>query len=244
VSGKTTPTLPPPGQRRGYRDVHVRSVEGGFSIALDAKPLRTPAGTPIVVPQAALAEALAAEWRGQGDKLDLNAVPITRIAATALDRVRPRRTERVAQLLEYAETELLCHRAPEPDALIARQAAVWQPLLDWLALRFDAPLTVTSGIHVRPHPPDSLAALRRELERSDDWRLAGLAITTGVAGSLVIGLALAEGRLDAGGAFEAAELDASFQIERWGEDAEAMARRAEIQVELAAVATFLRLLTA
>ncbi len=146
--------------------------------------------------------------------------------------------------MEYAETELLCHRAPEPDALIARQAAVWQPLLDWLALRFDAPLTVTSGIHVRPHPPDSLAALRRELERSDDWRLAGLAITTGVAGSLVIGLALAEGRLDAGGAFEAAELDASFQIERWGEDAEAMARRAEIQAELAAVATFLRLLTA
>ncbi len=84
MSGKTTPTLPPPGQRRGYRDVHVRMAEGGFSIALDAKPLRTPAGTQIVVPQAALAEALAAEWRGQGDKLDLNTVPITRIAATAL----------------------------------------------------------------------------------------------------------------------------------------------------------------
>ena len=127
---------------------------------------------------------------------------------------------------------------------MARQNAVWQPLLDWLALRFDAPLTVTSGIHVRPHPPASLAALRRALEQSDDWRLAGLAMTTGIAGSLVIGLALAEGRLDADGAFEAAELDASFQIERWGEDAEAMARRAEIRAELAAAGRFLGLLAA
>lgn len=244
MSGKTTPTLPPPGQRRGYRDVHVQTMEGGFAIALDAKPLRTPAGTHIVVPQAALAAAIAAEWRGQGDKLDLNTLPITRITATALDRVRPRRAELVAELMSYAETELLCHRAGEPDALVARQNAVWQPLLDWLARHFDAPLTVTSGIHVRPHPPDSLAALRRALEQSDDWRLAGLAITTGIAGSVVIGLALAEGRLDAGGAFEAAELDASFQIERWGEDAEAMARRAEIRAELAAAGRFLGLLRA
>ena len=244
MSGKTTPTLPPPGQRRGYRDVHVQTIEGGFAIALDAKPLRTPAGTHIVVPHAALADAIAAEWRAQGDKIDLSGLPLTRIAATALDRVRPRRAELVAELLDYAETELLCHRAGEPDALVARQAAIWQPVLDWLALRFDAPLTVTSGIHVRPHPPTSLAALRRALEQSDDWRLAGLAITVGIAGSLVIGLALAEGRLDADGAFEAAELDASFQIERWGEDAEAMARRAEIRAELAAAGRFLGLLTA
>lgn len=232
------------GLKRGYRDVTVQAVEGGHGIALDTKPLRTPAGTAIVAPSAALAEAIAAEWRGQGDKIDLATLPLTRMVATALDRVRPRRAEIIDELMSYAETELLCHRAAEPAALVARQTAVWQPLLDWLALRFDAPLSITTGIQVRAHPPASLAALRRALEQSDDWRLGGIAMAVGIASSLVIGLALAEGRLGADGAFEAAELDATYQIEKWGEDAEATARRVEIRAELAAAGRFLGLLKA
>jgi chaperone required for assembly of F1-ATPase len=229
--------------RRTFK-ADVAAADGGFAVRIDGKPLKTPAGRPVVVPSRPLADAIAAEWHGQGAKPDLNRVPLTRIAATALDRIPPRRDDVVAELTGYAETELVCHRASEPAALVARQIAAWQPLLDWLAQRFDAPLAATVGVLPRAQSASSLAALRQGMAALDDFRLAGLSVAVAAAGSLVIGLALVEKRLDAEQAFDAAELDATYQIEQWGEDEIARQRRAEVRDDLEAAARFLRLLAA
>jgi chaperone required for assembly of F1-ATPase len=220
----------------------VAPEEGGFAVRVNGRPLKTPAGRPVIVPIRALAEALAAEWHGKSGKPDLGGVPLTRIAATALDRIPVRRDDVIAELAGYAETELLCHRASDPPALVARQIAAWQPLLDWVAQRFDAPLAATVGVLPRAQSEASLAALRRALAALDDLRLAGLSVAVAAAGSLVIGLALAERRLDAERAFDAAELDATYQIEQWGEDEIARKRRAEVRADLEAADRFLRLL--
>ncbi|MGQ0664422.1 MAG: ATP12 family protein [Pseudomonadota bacterium] len=227
--------------RRTYKTVGVAAAPGGFGIRLDDKPLRTPTGTEIVAPTRALAEALAAEWAAQGPRVDVHRLALTRIAGAALDIAAADRRQAVAELLVWAETELVCHRASEPPALVARQQAVWDPLLDWLARRFGARLSVSAGVRARPQPAASLAALSAALDNSDAWRLAGIGAAAGAAGSLVVALALAEGRLDAEGAFAAAELDASFQIEAWGEDREATARRAGVLADLAAATRFLAL---
>ncbi len=227
--------------RRTYKAVDVAASDKGFGIALDGKALKTPAGKPIVVPTRALAEAIAAEWGKQGDRMRFDAVPLTRVACAGLDRVAARRAELRRELVAYGETELVCHRADRPPDLVARQHAAWQPLVDWLAHRFDAPLATTQGVIARPQPPASLSALARAVEGYDDWRLAALAVAVGAAGSLAIGLALIEGRLDPTRAFEAAELDTIYQIEAWGDDPETARRRAEIRADLEIAARFVAL---
>jgi chaperone required for assembly of F1-ATPase len=170
-------------------------------------------------------------------------MPLTRVAASALDLVRPQRARVIAELVAYAETELVCHRADSPARLVARQDAVWQPLLDWLHARFDAPLAITHGVLAHKQPETSLATLTRALERLDDFRLAALSLAATASGSLVIGLALIDGHLGAKAAFDAAELDATYQIEEWGEDSEATARRAEVREDMETAARFIALLS-
>jgi chaperone required for assembly of F1-ATPase len=227
--------------RRAYEQVTVEPSSEGFAVRLDDKPLKTPGGRPVVVPWQGLAEAIAEEWRAQGPKPDLTGLPMTRITATALDRLPGRRAGVVDELLAYAETELVCHRAEAPPELVARQQTTWQPLLDWLARQFDAPLTATGGILPKPQPEGSLKALRCVLKGLDDFRLAGLSVAVASSGSLVIGLAMLERRLDTAQAFEASELDATYQIEQWGEDSIAMQRRAELRNELAVAERYIRL---
>jgi chaperone required for assembly of F1-ATPase len=218
--------------RRSYETVSVERTGDDYAVRLDDKPLTTPGGRPVVVPWPELAEAVAAEWRAQGAKPNMAGLTMTRIAATALDRIPDRRAGVVDELLAYAETELVCHRAESPAELVARQQATWQPLLDWLAQQFDAPLAATTGILPRPQSETCLQALRRLLEGLDDFSLAGLSVAVASSGSLVIGLAVLERKLDAAQAFNAAELDATYQIEQWGEDSIAAQRRAELRAEL------------
>ncbi len=227
--------------RRAYEQVTVAPAEAGLTVLLDDKPLKSPGGRPMILPTAALAGAIAAEWSAQGVKPDLRQLPMTRIAATALDRIPAVRAEVVKELAAYAETELVCHRADEPAGLVARQLAVWQPLLDWLTQAYDAPLAATAGILPKAQPEPSLRAIRSALAALDDFRLAGVSVAVASAGSLVIGLALTTGRLDSVQAFEAAELDATYQIEQWGEDEIARQRRAELRAELEVAERFARL---
>ena len=220
------------GVRRPYTTVGIEAQADGHLVMLDTKPLRAPSGTRLVAPTRALAEAIAEEWRAQPARLDISRAPLTRLLGTALDRVPANRAGVEAELAGYAETELVCHRAEHPPALAQRQAEIWQPLLEWFARSHDAPLVVTTGVLAVAQPPASLAAIGRALAALDDFRITGVSVAVGAAGSLVIGAALAAGRLDPRGAFDAAELDASFQIERWGEDAESTRRRAQLRADL------------
>jgi chaperone required for assembly of F1-ATPase len=230
------------GARRTYKQAKAEASRDGYSVSLDDKPLRTPAGALLEAPTQALAEAIVAEWQEQGDKVDPRTMPLTRLLSTALDRIPPEREAVVRSISAYAGTDLLCYRADSPADLVTRQQAVWQELLDWAAGEVGAALTVTSGITPVAQPQSALDSYRKAVGQLSPLELSALGSVTPVAGSLVIGLALLSGRLDAQGAFDAAELDATFQIERWGEDAEAMERRQRLLRDFQDVERFVRLL--
>jgi chaperone required for assembly of F1-ATPase len=228
--------------KRVYKQVTVEAVDGEFEVRLDGRPVRTPARLPLRLPTAALAEAVRTEWDDQTTEVKPDRMPQTQLASTALDRVGPQREAIVDGVLAYAETDLLCYRADQPPTLAQRQAETWQPLLDWAALRHDALLRVTAGIIPVEQDRQAVSALRHAVEALDSWTLTGLQNAVASAGSLVIGLALVDGRIGAAEAFEAAELDASYEIEKWGEDEEAMQRRAALRADLEATERFLALL--
>jgi chaperone required for assembly of F1-ATPase len=232
----------PTAGRRFYRTVGVSEEAGGFAIRLDDRPVRTPAGRSLVVPSRALAQAIAAEWEAQGDKLQPATMPMLQLANAAIDRILPDPAAVVAQLAGYAETDLICHWAPEPAELVARQRRLWQPLLDWAALTLDAALKPVTGVIAQSQPAAALEALQAAVAALDPFRLAALYILTTATGSLVIGLGVLQGRLDVAAAWEAAQVDELFQIERWGEDSEAAGRRASLRADLETAARYLALL--
>lgn len=231
-------------RKRLYRRVAVVPLDGGFGVALDGKPVTTPAKAPLVLPTRPLAEAVAAEWAAQGPEFDPLAMPLTRLAGSAIDLVRPGRAEVIASTAAYSSTDLLCYRADGPPELVARQQASWQPVLDWAALRYNAPLRVTAGVIAIDQPPAALEALHLAVAACDDMRLTAVAAATAACGSLVLALALAEGRIDAEAAAALCHLDEAYQSELWGEDEEAARRREAQRAEIATAARFLALLAA
>jgi len=228
--------------KRFFETASIDPTPEGWQIRLDKAPVRTPAKAPLVLPTAALAEAIATEWMQQGDIIRPETMPLTRLANTARDLDSVKRAAVVDQIAGYAATDLLCYRAEGPVALVERQHRVWQPLLDWAALRYDAVLTVVTGLMPKPQAVGACRALRQAVEACDDWRLTVLQTATSACGSVIIGLALLEGRIDAEQAFAAAQLDETFQIEQWGSDPEHDRRRTALRAELEASRSFLRLL--
>jgi chaperone required for assembly of F1-ATPase len=230
------------GIRRFYSAAEAVAADAGFGVVLDGRRLLSPNGCDFVVPTEALARAIAGEWNAQGEQVRPPTMPLTGLASTALDRVARERTEIVARVAGYAATDLVCYRALRPPALAARQREVWQPLVDWAQSRYGAPLVVTEGVLPASQAPASLDAFAAAVAAHDDFALAALSAATAACGSLVIALALIEGRLDAAAAFTASQLDETFQIEAWGEDPEQAARRRALAAEIEAAATFLALL--
>lgn len=230
--------------RRIYKQVSLSETAEGWQVSLDGRPIRTPARAPLAIPAKALAEAVAAEWDAQGDIVRPDTMPLTGLANVAIDRAVGQRAAMVAAVAAYAETDLLCYRDDGGGALAALQRDQWQPLLDWATSRYDALLVVTAGVMHRRQPETAVKALRAAVEALDPWRLAALQNAVGASGSLVLGLALLEGRIEADQAFELSQLDESFQMAKWGEDAEASARRAALRADLAATGRFLALLPA
>jgi chaperone required for assembly of F1-ATPase len=230
--------------KRFYKEADAIDTGDGFTVQLDGKPLQTPGKRALHVPNRALADAVAAEWRGQGVTVSPLTLPLTRLVSTAIDRVPPRRDAVIAEIAKYAATDLLCYRAEDPPELAERQRQIWQPLLDWAAARHDAALTVTHGITPVLQPPAALAAIERAVAAYDALRLVALHLATTSCDSVVIGLALLAERLTPDEAFAATQLDESYQIERWGEDAEQTQRRAALKEDIALAARFAALLRA
>ncbi|MDA8230573.1 MAG: ATPase [Magnetospirillum sp.] len=228
--------------KRFYRKAGAAALGGQFTVELDGKPIKTPAGRPLAVPTTRLAAEMAAEWAAQGDTVRPETMPVTQLAATALDRVEPERAAILDQLIKFGETDLLCYRADCPADLVARQRRDWQPVLDWAKSALGAHLAVTAGVVAVPQPPEALAALAARLESYDPWRLTAVQCACAAAGSLVLALALAEGRLGSAEVFALSQLDETYQIEQWGEDEEARQRWAALERDIAAAARLLALL--
>lgn len=229
------------GIRRFYEGAEAGREGDGYTVTLDGKPVKTPAKALLVVPTLALAEALAEEWAAQEEWVRPSNMPLTRFACTAIDLVRPNREAVIDDAAAYGEHDLLCYRAPKPPKLVAQQQKAWQPLLDWAAVTHDAPLNVATGIVSVAQPEASLSALRQAIEALDALALTALRSAVSVSGSLIIGLALVERHIGSDEAFEAAELDESYQIVAWGEDAEAAKRREALRQELKMTERFLEL---
>lgn len=228
--------------KRFYKTTAARPAEGGYEIMLDERPVRTPGRAALLAPTAALGEAVAAEWNGQGEEIDPRSMPLTGLANAAIDRVTPDPGTFAQSLARFGESDLLCYRADQPVKLAERQAEAWNPLLAWARQRYDVEFEVVSGIMHRAQPSGTVERLARVVTARDAFRLAALAPLVTISGSLVVALALTEGAIDLETAWAAATLDEAWQAEQWGADAEAAAVLATRRREFAAAHRFLTLL--
>nr|WP_142848683.1 ATP12 family protein [Telmatospirillum sp. J64-1] len=228
--------------KRFYKQAGVAEAEGGFAVTLDGRSVRTPMGQPLTLPSRGLAEAIAEEWGAQAQEVAPETMPCMQLASTALDRIEAQKDEIIGQLMKYAGTDLLCYRADQPQELIKRQDILWQPLLDWVAARWGVQMAVTRGIIPVEQSPEAIDSLRQVVLAYDNWQLSALQSATAAAGSLIIALALVEGRLSAAEAFAVSQVDETWQIEQWGEDPEATRRRAALEADVHGAARFLSLL--
>lgn len=224
--------------KRFYKDAAVVLGEDSWSIALDGRPIRTPARALLTLPTQRLAEAVADEWRAQGEDVNPASMPMTGLANAAIDHVATNHADFAAGVARYAQSDLLCYRADGPEALVARQAAAWDPLLDWARARYDVAFAVTRGIIPVPQPDETLARLGAAVAALDPFTLTGLSTLVTLSGSLVCGLAVVEGGHDLDAVWQAAEIDEAWQVEQWGEDAEAAARSARRSAEFALAGAF------
>lgn len=209
--------------KRFWTEAKVVTVDGGHAVHLDDRPVKTPAKAGLILPTRALAEAVAAEWDAQTEKVDPGTMPVTRGANAAIDKVRIQRDEVVAMLAEYGDSDLLCYRAPGPEGLIKRQAEAWDPLLDWAAETFNARLWVGEGVMHVSQKPEILARLTQEIDSFDEFALAAVHDLISLSGSLVLALAVTRERLTPTEAWEVSRVDEDWQIEQWGADDEASA---------------------
>ena len=224
--------------KRFYKEVTVS--EEPFRILLDGRVVKTPMRAALTLPTQVLAEAVAEEWRGQGDEINPHAMKLTKLANTAIDRVAVMRDEVVSQIVAYAN-DTLCYRASFPPELAQRQQAEWEPPLQWLAERYGVRLEARVGVTHFTQDPETVAVLRGAVAAYDNFVLAALHNSATILASLTLTLALAEAHLSATEAFALSELDARFQAERWGQDEEAAKRAEGLLKELIAAETFVRL---
>ncbi len=230
--------------KRFWKDVGVVAEGDGWGVALDGKPLRTPARAVLVAPTERLAEAVANEWREAGATFDPRAMPLTGLANAAIDRVTADCTGFAAGLVRYAEADLACYRAEGPLPLVERQAAAWDALLGWARRRFDVDFAVTGGLMHVAQPPATVERLSHAVAMLDAFRLAGLSPLVTIGGSLIAALAVLETALTPDQAWDAVSVDDDWQREQWGADAEAKLALANRKQDFMAAARFLALLDA
>lgn len=210
--------------KRFYKIASLSEGEGGFALLLDGRGARTPGRVPLKVPKRALGEALAGEWQAVGEFIDPSTMPLTRLVNSIIDGVLPDPAPLGAEMLRYAASDLLCYRA-EQDDLAKRQQALWDPFLLHAETQWGAHFAVTGGIMPVSQTVEAISAFAKALPH-EPWTLGAMHVVMTLTGSVVLALALADGAFDAETVWRAAHLDEDFQIEKWGEDEEAMTRRA------------------
>lgn len=228
--------------KRFWKDARPVADGSSWGIQLDGRPLRTPARAELRVPHERLAVAIAEEWEAAAETIDPRAMPLTGLANAAIDRVSPDSAAFAASLSKYGEADLLCYRAQGPQALVRWQEAEWDPLLAWARQRFDVRFAITPGLTHVPQPAATVARLARAVTTLEPFRLAALSPIVTIGGSLIAGLALLESAFPLDQLWQAVSLDERWQIQQWGDDAEAVAALANRQRDFEAAGRFLTLL--
>ncbi len=228
--------------KRFWKEVAVAPEDGGWGIALDGRPVRTPQRAPLTVASAALADAIAVEWRDVGETIDPAAMPMTGLTNAAIDLATPDLAAFAAPVAAYAQSDLFCYRDARDAALQAEQAAAWTPLLAWAEARYGIEFTLTQGVLPVDQPEATVAVLQGAVLAQDAWRITALTPLVTIGGSLVAGLALLEDAFDADALWMAVSLDELYQERRWGADSEAQKARATHKRDWDNAARFLTLL--
>ncbi len=232
---------PKPGPKRIYEVATAVPVDGGHAIQLDGRSVRTPARHGLVVPGAAMAQAIVDEWMAQEARVDHHSMPITRFANTAIDNVSGRENEVVDEIAAFAGNDMLCYRGETPESLVAAQKSAWDPVIEWAEGEFGTRFVQVAGVVHAPQPEPTLAAMRKAIARFDAFALTGLHNMTTLTGSALLALAVAHGHLDADNAWLRAHADEDWQISNWGPDEEAAARRVYRGGEFLSASRFLTL---
>ena len=225
--------------RRFWREV---AIDDDGVIRLDDRPVRTPGRVPLALPGAALAEAVAAEWRAVGDTIDPRAMPLTGLANAAIDRIAPDTATFAHGLAAYADSDLFYYRADQPAELVTRQSAKWDPLLDWARKRYDVHFEPVAGVVHHAQPAATVQRLGDAVAARGAFALAPMSPLVTITGTLVGTLALVEGAIDADMLWNAAHVDEDWQAELWGEDSLATQAREHKRREFDAAVHFLSLL--
>jgi len=226
--------------KRFYARADVASGEGGFAVELDGRPVKTPAHRALVVPTEAAARLVADEFDGQSDVIDPGTMPVTRIVNTAIDGVADDTQAVLEDVLRFAGSDLLCYRAPGPEGLVARQTDLWDPQVEWAASALGARFVLAEGVMHVNQPAEAISAVGVHLVAfHDPFAAAALHTMVTLTGSTILGLAVAKGALNPEEAWKAAHLDEDWTNEHWGEDHDAMQRRAAREREFLAAAALL-----
>jgi chaperone required for assembly of F1-ATPase len=229
MAGKLAPAVEPP--RRFYKTVSTREVVDGVGILLDGKPVKTPAGKALTLPDLRLADIVAREWDAQATHIEMAKMPATRLAFTAIDFVGDARDAVAAEIGRYAGADAVCYFADGPELLIERQTRRWGPVIDWAEQALGVKFVRVTGIRHEEQPAANLLRLARMAEQENDFGLAGLGHATALFGSAILAFALQRGELDGQAALDLSRLDEMFQQERWGVDEEAAERAANMLAE-------------
>ncbi len=221
--------------KRFYKSV---AVTDQFGIALDGRNVKTPLKAAMILPTRPLAEAVAAEWDAQAEVINPHAMPLTKLANTAIDRAIPEKSKIAAEILEFAGSDMICYRAESPAGLVQRQLAHWDPIIAWAKEDLGAGFATVSTITHRHQSPAALQALNVAIMSLDSFSFVAVHNLATLTGSALLATMLAAGRITADAAWLAANVDEDWQIATWGEDAEAMARRAGRMNEFSASVKF------
>ncbi|KCZ93924.1 ATP12 family chaperone protein [Hyphomonas johnsonii] len=237
-----TNSPPTPTPKRFYKQAAAERLDDGWTVALDGRTIKTPARAALLIPSERLARAIAAEWQAQGDKIDLAAMHLTRLANVAIDRTDEVRDEMADELARYCETDLLCHIAETPPELAESEEEHWAPVRDWAGDTLGVNLVPVIGIVASPQPDASLDAARDHALGLDAFRLTGLVYAAGLFGSALLALAVEQGAISAEDAYEVSRIDEAWQAEHWGEDDEAKAATEARRAEAKALGVWFRAL--
>lgn len=231
--------------KRFYKAVSVAPMEEGFAVHLDGKPVRTPTKALLVLPTAAAAELVAQEFAAQEGFIDPMTMPVTRLVNTAIDGVAADQQAVLEDILRFSSSDLLCYRADSPEGLVTRQSEAWDGVLDWARASLGARFALAEGVMHVEQPREAIGALGIHLsQRAEPMRLAALHLMTTLTGSALLALAVETGELDAETAWAAAHVDEDWQIEHWGQDAEAVERRNNRKRDMMAAVALLEALKA
>ena len=228
--------------KRFWKAVEVVASDGGWTISLDGRPVKTPAREALHLPTRPLADAVAAEWSEVEADIDPREMPLTGFANAAIDRIEPDRQAFASGLARYAEADQACYCSDWPPELVERQAECWDPLLAWARRRYDVDFATTSGLMHVPQPPSTVDRLSHAVAELDPFRLAALSPLVTIGGSLVAALAVLEDAVTAEAAWDAVSIDDRWQIEQWGADHDAEQALANRKTDFLAAARFLDLL--